>query len=177
MRRFSLLVLATMTSLYVSGQSSITMEFGSNVLGYKSQYQDQELYARGMYEFPTNYVGYWQFGVGVKLSSNVGEFDNVSEVLVYTGYTLEDSMVKGLDVSLNGSFNLNSFSLVFVTSLGVQLQASYEVFNGVSLFMNVDNVSHLERDEIYPDTLNRNLLKQNISVYAGIKIDILDTRI
>ena len=67
-------------------------------------------------------------------------------------------------------------SLVFITSLGVQLQASYEVINGVSLFMNVDNVSHLERDELYPDVLNRNMLKQNISVYAGVKIDIFDTR-
>lgn len=165
-----------LTSLSIFGQEKVSMEFGSNILGYKSQFQNQELFVRGMYEFPTDYVGYWQFGVGVKLSSNIDGFDNVSEIIIYNGYNFKGFTGEKLDVSVNASFNLNSFSLLFVTSLGVQLQVSYEIFDGVSLFANVDNVSHLERDELYPDTLIRNMLKQNISIYGGVKIDIFDTR-
>ena len=175
-KRLKIVLLLMVASLSTLGQDRISMEFASNVLGYKSQFQNQELFVRGMYEFPTDYVGHWQFGVGVKLSSNVGDFDNVSEIIVYNGYTFEGVITDKLDVSFNGSLNLNNFSLLFVTSLGVQMQVSYELFNGVSLFVNVDNVNHLERDELYPDTLNRNWLKQNISVYGGIKIDIFDTR-
>ena len=174
--RLKVFLLLFFMPLVTIGQSKVSLGIGSNVLGYKSQFQNQELIVRGMYEFDTDYVGHWQFGVGVKLSSNVDGFDNVSEIIVYNGYTLEEFITEKLDISMNGSLNLNSFSLVFITSLGVQLQASYEVINGVSLFMNVDNVSHLERDELYPDVLNRNMLKQNISVYAGVKIDIFDTR-
>ena len=164
--------------LNIEGQNAITMEMGSNILGYKSQFQNQELFIRGMYEFPTDYVGHWQFGVGVKLSSNVDNFDNVSEIIVYNGYSFEGVFNdEKLDISLNASFNLNSFGLLFVTSLGAQLQVSYEIFNGVSLFTNIDTVSHLERDEIYPEVLNRNFLKPRISIYGGMKIDIFDTRL
>ena len=175
-KKIVIFAILLMSTIYVSGQSKISMGFGSNVLGYKSQFQAQELSIRGMYEFPTDYAGHWQWGVGVKLSSNVEGFENVSEIIIYNGYSFEEVIWDKLEVSINGSFNLNSFSLLLVTSLGVQLQASYELVNGVSLFVNLDNVSHLERDELYPDVLNRNLLKQNISVYAGIKIDIFDTR-
>jgi hypothetical protein len=174
--RIKLILLMMLTSLSIFGQEKVSMEFGSNILGYKSQFQNQELFVRGMYEFPTDYVGYWQFGVGVKLSSNIDGFDNVSEIIIYNGYNFKGFTCEKLGVSVNASFNLNSFSLLFVTSLGVQLQVSYEIFDGVSLFANVDNVSHLERDELYPDTLIRNMLKQNISIYGGVKIDIFDTR-
>jgi hypothetical protein len=163
--------------LPIYGQEKVSMEFGSNVLGYKSQFQNQELFIRGMYEFPTDYVGNWQLGVGAKLSSNIDGFDNVSEIIIYNGYNFKGLFTdEKLGVSVNASFNLNSFSLLFVTSLGVQLQVSYEIFDGVSLFANVDNVSHLERDELYPDTLIRNMLKQNISIYGGVKIYVFDTR-
>ena len=167
-----------LTSLSIFGQEKVSMEFGSNILGYKSQFQNQELFVRGMYEFPTDYVGYWQFGVGVKLSSNIEGFDNVSEIIIYNGYNFRGFFTdEKLGVSVNASFNLNSFSLLFVTSLGAQLQVSYEIFDGVSLlFADVDNVSHLERDELYPDTLIRNMLKQNISIYGGVKIYVFDTR-
>ena len=172
-----LIIVIILTSLTINCQSKITLEAGINALGYKSQFQKQEDFVRVMYEFPTNYVGHWQLGVGVKMSQNTAEYDNVSEIIVYNGYTIEEFLTEKLDISFNGSLNLNSFSLVFITSLGVQFQASYELFKGMSLFVNVDNVSHLEKDELYPnEMLQRNLLKQNISVYAGIKIDIFDTR-
>ena len=106
----------------------------------------------------------------------MGDFDNVSEVIVYSGYTWEDVVLDRLNLSLNGSFNLNSFNILLIPSLGVQLQISYDVVDGVSLFVNMDNVGNLERGELYPDTLNRDFLKQNISIYGGVKIDILDTR-
>lgn len=178
-KKLSILIVVLLTSLSMNSQSKVTLETGANVLGYKSHFQKQELLVRSMYEFATDYVGHWQLGVGVKMSSNIDGFDDVSEIIIYNGYSFEGLFNnENLDVSLNASFNLNSFSLLFVTALGVQAQVSYEVINGVSLFMNIDNVSHLERDDLYPDDklLQRNLLKQNISVYAGIKVDLFDTR-
>lgn len=175
-KRLKILLLLLITSLSTISQNKVAVEFGRNVFGYRSQFTHQELYIRGVYEFPTNHRGYKQVGVGIKLFSNVGDFDNVSEVIVYSGYTWEDVVLDRLNLSLNGSFNLNSFNILLIPSLGVQLQISYDVVDGVSLFVNMDNVGNLERGELYPDTLNRDFLKQNISIYGGVKIDILDTR-
>lgn len=178
-KRLSLLVLLMLTSLAVSSQNKLTLEFGSNVLGYKSQYQEQDLYLRTMYELPTNYIGHWQLGFGSKYSKvqNMEDNEDIVEFIFYSGYTWEDVITKGLDMSFNGSFNLNSFSLLFVTSLGLQFQTLYEISKGVSVFMNLDNASHIERDSLYPNSLNRRLLKQNISIYGGIKVDLFDARI
>jgi hypothetical protein len=129
-----------------------------------------------MFKLNNRYNGNWQVGFGAKYSEvkNTKDNEDLVELIFYAGQTWEDVFTDKLDISLNGSFNLNSFTLILVTSLGLQLQASYEVYKGVSVVLNLDTVSHIERDSLYPDTLNRNFSKQNLSVYGGISIDLFN---